>query len=211
MNASMHFVPRDLTVLKAFAFKVRVFGQRQLAESFWSGDLANARRRLRRFASVGLVAKSSLMVRPLPDMLSPVCTWKPGYPKPDCSAVSFQLQSRWRFRALRSTVVYRATPLLIDHLGGQQKSMVSTQVSHDLGVAAVWLWFHRHQPRSASAWVGEDMIEDVPSHQSQPDAVLVDEQSEPAMLIEFGGDYSAERISTFHEDAVLRGLPYQIW
>lgn len=211
MNGLIQFTERDLTVLRALSLQVRLFGQRQLADTLWHGDIANARRRLRRFVELGLVERKSALSRPLPDLLAPVWQWRPGQPEPDAGQIAFELQSRWRYRALRSTIIFTPTRVIVDHFGGRQKGTLSSQVSHDLGVSAVWLWFCRYQPQSAAAWRSEDMLTDIESGESVPDAVLVDNNEQPVVLIEFGGDYAADRVASFHDDAVLRGLPYQIW
>ena len=211
MKKQPRFTDRDFTVLRALSLQVRVFGQRQLADALWAGDIANARRRLHRFVEMGLIQRSVVMARPLPELLGPVFVWQPGHDDPDVSEIAFRLQSRWRYRALRSTVVYVPTEHTVKHFGGRKKAVMSTQVSHDLGVSEVWLWFCINHPSYASAWRGENQIADAEPGQSLPDAMLVDRNDQPVMLIEFGGDYQADRIAAFHDDAVLRGLPYQIW
>jgi len=211
MTSLTHFNDRDMTVLRALSLRVRLFGQRQLAESLWHGDIANARRRLRRFVEQGLIERRVALARPLPDLLGPMFQWQPGQPDPDAGQIAFHLQSRWRYQSLRSTVVFVPTPTVIDHFGGRHKATLSSQVSHDLGVAEVWLWFYCNRPTYAKAWRGEDLLTDNEPGQSLPDAVLIGRDEQPAMLIEFGGDYSADRISAFHDDAVMRELPYQIW
>lgn len=211
MKNRTQFTDRDVTVLRALSLQVRLFGQRQLADALWAGDIANARRRLNRFVEMGLLQRNVVMARPLPELLSPVVVWQPGDENPDASQIAFQLQSRWRFRALRSTVIFLPTEITVNHFGGRSKAVLSAQVSHDLGVSEVWLWFCCNHPSYAKAWRGENLITDGEPGQSMPDAILVDSNDQPAMLIEFGGDYDAERIAAFHDDAVLRGLPYQIW
>lgn len=211
MKKHLQFTDRDVIVLRALSLQVRLFGQRQLADALWAGDIANARRRLHRFVEMGLVRRSVVMARPLPELLAPVFVWQPGTDDPDVRQIAFQLQSRWRYRALRSTVIYLPTERTVNHFGGRNKAVLSAQVSHDLGVSEVWLWFFCNHPSYAKAWRGENLITDGEPGQALPDAVLLDSNDEPVMLIEFGGDYEADRIAAFHDDAVLRGLPYQIW
>ena len=78
MKKQPRFTDRDFTVLRALSLQVRVFGQRQLADALWAGDIANARRRLHRFVEMGLIQRSVVMARPLPELLSPVFVWQPG-------------------------------------------------------------------------------------------------------------------------------------
>jgi hypothetical protein len=30
-------------------------------------------------------------------------------------------------------------------------------------------------------------------------------------VVEFSGSYTAERVQAFHDDCLIRGLPYQLW
>jgi len=211
MNGLTRFTDRDLTVLRALSLHVRLFSQRQLADSLFGGDIANARRRLRQLTELRLLKRKITLARPLPELCGPVVHWHPDYAVPDAAHVAFLLQNRWRFQAMCSTVVYLPTCSMINHFGGRHKTSLSSQVSHDLGVAAVWLWYWANQRADVDAWRGEDWLTDNEPGQSVPDAVLVDRHEQPTMLIEFGGDYSADRIASFHDDAAFRGLPYQIW
>ena len=46
----LHITNRDREILQALVQKVRLFSQRQIADHWWDGELANARRRLKRLA-----------------------------------------------------------------------------------------------------------------------------------------------------------------
>lgn len=211
MKGLIQFTERDLAVLRALSMQVRLFGQRQLADTLWHGDVANARRRLRRFVELGLIERKLAFARPLPELLAPVVQWRPGQPEPDAGQVAFELQTRWRYQAMRSTVVVTPTTKVVEHFGGRQKATLSSQVSHDLGVSAVWLWYCCNRPKSIAAWRSEDMLTGIESGESVPDAVLVDKDEQPIVWIEFGGDYSSERVAAFHDSAAHRSIPYQIW
>ena len=110
---SLRLHRRDLLLLEALALRIRLVGQRQAAESFWAGHLANARRRLTQLVQTGFLIRAIVNAQPLPELLAPVLRWQPGQPDPDAQQVSFQLQSRWRYRALRPTVVFFATETTI--------------------------------------------------------------------------------------------------
>ncbi len=203
---------RDLVLLEALALRVRLVGQRQIAETLWSSHLANARRRLSCLTQDGLLERQIIPARPLPDLTEPVVRWQPGQPPPHFDAVAFQLQSRWRYRALRPTVVYFPTPQTIAYFGGPDRPPPKvTQITHDLGVTAMWLRFHLHSPELAAHWMGEDVLAESRVGQKVPDAALLNSHGEPEMLVEFGGAYGASRVSDFHADAAARDLPYQIW
>lgn len=208
---SLSLVARDQLILAGLGQHVRLLGQRQLADAFWGGDVANARRRLRRYVGMGWIERQTLLARPLPEMLAPVAQWQPGQPEPDAGEVSFRLQSRWRYAALRSTVVYTPTHTLIEHFGGSPKRPLAAQASHDLGVASIWLWYCQHRSEYLHAWLGEDSLDEYVPGESVPDAMLRDDQRESVVWIEFGGDYSAQRIRAFHDSAAGQSAPYQIW
>ena len=212
MSHFLRLSQRDLLLLEALALRVRLIGQRQMAEAFWTGHLANARRRLGRLVSEGMLARQVLPARPLPELTEPVARWQPGQTIPNPDAIAFQLQSRWKFRALRPTVIYFPTSKTVTYFGGRERPQsMLTHTTHDLGVTAVWLRFLQHSRELALNWVGEDILAPSRVGQKLPDAALVDAVGEPTMLIEFGGSYGPARVADFHDDAAARGLPYQIW
>jgi len=202
---------RDTAILKALSSQVRLFGQRQLAEIFWQGDIANTRRRMKALVKADLVVRRTVLAQPLPDLLSPVAVWRSDFRQPNPGEVAFRLQSRWRYRCLRSTVVYTATSRTIDHFGGSHHQALSAQVTHDLGVTAMWTWYFQHKSQLIQHWVGEDLVKADFQSESLPDAVINNPDGESVLLLEFGGQYSRERIEAFHEMAFSRQLPYQIW
>ncbi|MFM9960799.1 MAG: hypothetical protein ACKV2Q_06200 [Planctomycetaceae bacterium] len=210
--SSLTLNERDHELLHALVRKVRVFTQRQIAEHWWQADLANARRRLKQLAEAGLVARVTVHARPLPELAQPVIVWRPGQPAPDCGRAAYELQRRWLGKALRSATAFIATQAAAQLLGGKHRGEIHqpTQVTHDLGVAAVWLRLHRTAPQWAEAWQSEDLLAHTRRDEKCPDAFLV-QDGRIVAVIEFGGSYDAERVRAFHEDCVPRALPYQLW
>ena len=208
----MRFHARDLLLLEALALRIRLIGQRQAAEAFWAGHIANTRRRLKQLTEFGMLSRAVVNAQPLPELTSPIVRWQPGQAIPDSDRVAFQLQSRWRYRSLRPTVVYFPTTSTIAHFGGRERSQsLLTQVTHDLGVTAIWIRFAQEPNSAAAVWVGEDILAPTRVGQKLPDAALVDQHGSPTLLMEFGGSYGPKRVSDFHDDAAVRGLPYQLW
>jgi hypothetical protein len=78
VNGPLHLTLRDKALLQALAQKVRLFSQRQIADHWWDGELANSRRRLRRLADRGLVQRITVFARPIPVLASPLASWRPG-------------------------------------------------------------------------------------------------------------------------------------
>ena len=101
MNATFHMTARDTEIVQALVQKVRLFAQRQLADHWWNGELSNARRRLKRLAGNGLLARITVQARPIPPLESPLVGWRPGQPAPDFGQVAYQCQQRWRMRPTR--------------------------------------------------------------------------------------------------------------
>lgn len=212
MTVALRFRERDLTLLEALALRVRLIGQRQLADVFWQGHIANARRRMSQLAGIGMVTRCVVNAQPLPDLSEPVVRWQPGQPQPAPDRVAFQLQSRWKYRALRPMVVYFPTEKTVNHFGGRERSPARmTQMTHDLGVTAVWLRYSQQDRSLTAMWVGEDILAPTRIDQKLPDAALIDQHGNPKLLIEFGGSYGPARVADFHNDAAARGLPYHLW
>lgn len=212
MSDSWKLTERDVVVLQALSLKVRLFSLRQIADVFWCWHVANARRRLRRLIAAGLVRRDVAPAQPLPEMTGPVFAWQPGDGPPNAEQISFRLKTRWKYRALRPTVVYLPTESTVEHFGGRpHHHQISTQVTHDLGVAAIWLRLHLDAPPLAKAWRGEDLIARERRGETLPDALLVGSDQEPAALIEFGGSYGPTRTAELCDDAAMRNLPCQIW
>jgi hypothetical protein len=209
---SLQLRQRDEVLLEALALRVRVLGQRQVAEAFWSGHDANARRRLQQLVGAGMLIRAIVPAQPLPELMQPIVRWQPGQAMPDVNQVAYQLQNRWRFRSLRPTVVYFPTEKTILQFGGRVRSQnKTTQITHDLGVTATWIRYFQRSNRMSSVWVGEEVLAPTRVNQKLPDAALVDQHGEPTLLIEFGGSYAAARVAAFHDDAAFRQIPYHLW
>lgn len=204
---------RDRELLQALVQKVRLFSLRQIAGHWWEDELANARRRLRRLTTAGLVARLTVQARPLPCLQRPIVTWKPGEELPAFGKIAHQCQSRWRGRPVLSCTALIATRHAARLFGGKSRGALKhpTQATHDLGIAAVWLRFQEQAAAWADAWRGEDLLAHTRVGEKLPDAFLLNAAGEIAWVIEFGGSYDTERFSEFHEDCAQRYLPYQIW
>ena len=207
------FTSRDSEILSALTQKVRLFTLRQITAHWWNGELANARRRLRVLAEVQLVQRTTVRARTLPLLEWPVTEWSPGRPSPDFGSVANNLQKRWKRRPVRSLTAFVATPRAVRFLGGSAREAVkvSTQATHDIGVAQVWLQFATVDPPQAAAWRGEDLMAHTRRGQKLPDGFLVDADGTPVAVVEFGGSYDTRRVRDFHLDCASRDLPYQIW
>lgn len=212
----MTLTPRDDEILRTLALSVRMLSLAQVAGAWWAPTAAgeaNARRRLASLAESRLVGSARVHARPLPELACPVLAWSPGQADPDFDAVSWALQSRWT-KAPRRIVVYFVTRRGANQYGGRLRGQIKQelQVSHDLGVAQVYLRLRAEQPDAALRWTGEDTLRTGRKRQKIPDAMLRPCSSHASpLVIEFGGAYDARRVRSFHHDCSKRKLPYQLW
>lgn len=204
---------RDRELLAALVLKVRLFALRQIADHWWDGEVANARRRLKQLVAGELIHRVTVLVRTLPAIEAPVVSWQPNQAAPDFDAVSYRLQSRWQSRPVRPVTAFIASEKSAQLFGGKHRGELKHQMqaTHDLGVAAVWLRFHECAPAWADAWQGEDQLAHTRRGEKLPDAFVVNEQGQTTSVVEFGGAYDAARVEEFHLDCASRDLPYQIW
>jgi hypothetical protein len=213
VNETFHLTNRDREISQALVQKVRIFGQRQVADHWWGGELANCRRRLKRLAQNGLLARITVQARSLPALESPLVSWQPGDAAPNFGQVAYRCQQRWRCRPTRPCTAWIVTETGAQLFGGVRRGDLkhAMQATHDLGVAAIWLRFREVAPQWAAAWRSEDLLAHTRQGEKLPDAFLVDQAEQVLWVVEFGGSYDAQRVQTFHQDCVTRSLPYQLW
>ena len=204
---------RDHDMLLALCQRVRLFNLRQIASHWWGGETANTRRRLKQLADSGLIERIEVSARTLPELTQPVIAWRPDIDVPNFDAASYQLQRRWQSLPVRSCTAFIATERAAGLYGGRGRGELKHQLqaTHDLGVAQVWLQLSQTAPQWAAAWRGEDLFSDTRRGEKCPDAMIVNDNGQVVCVIEFGGQYHAERLRAFHEDCAGRGLPYQVW
>lgn len=206
---------RDEEIVAALCSKARFFCLKQVARDWWgeqSGDEKAARRRLLFLAGAGWLKKSTVLVRPLLQLERPVIEWKPYAPAADFSAVSRVLQARWKEPASK-TELFLASRHARAVFGGNAIGSIKNlcQTTHDLHVAEVFLFYRRTCPEAAHSWVSEDEVAQKRKGKKLPDAFLKDDAGKIARVIEFGGAYSASRLSELHTHCAENDLPYEIW
>lgn len=203
---------RDRDILRALTISVRLFSQGQIAEFWFEGDKANARRRLRQLVDGDLAARITVRAKPLPPMETPVITWRPGDPVPNVGQAANTLCHRWTGRCPRTVTAYVATEkagqMFGVHTNGELKK--PAQAGHDIGVAQIWLQLAASLPAWANAWRGEDVMSHTRRGEKLPDGFIV-RDNKVVCVMEYGGSYGKSRVREFHDDCSQRSLPYQIW
>ena len=99
-----------------------------------------------------------------------------------------------------------------DHFGhgGAGAQIKLTQMTHDLHVGEVLLSYRR-RGYDLRRWVGEDYFPTTWPLRERPDALLIDERGQFSRVIEYGGDYSADRLLKLHRAVARIDLAYEIW
>ncbi len=214
MAEVIRLTERDEEIISALAIRVRLLSQRQVSDHWFDGEDSNARRRMSHLQGIGLVKKVRVRARTLPPIERAIIKWQPSDPSsPNCAKAAYACRSRWRKRHVRTCTTYIATEKAAQLLGGRHRGKIAKelQVTHDLGVTAIWLYLDRTAPNWADAWRGEDVMAATRYRQKLPDGFIVDTSGTPLCAMEFGGSYDAQRVLEFHEDCVSRDLPYQLW
>jgi hypothetical protein len=143
---------------------------------------------------------------------APLCQWKHGRATPDMVDLSRTLRRRSRTAARITRVISAARKSVA--IFGNGKSTVRiklTQATHDLQVGLIFLRYRQRGFPDGLRWVGEDRLPASWLVRERPDAVLVDGQDQVVLAIEYGGAYSVERLTTFHDAMASLGLAYEIW
>lgn len=212
----MRLTQRDEAILKALAYKVRLFSLEQIARHWWP-DVKNphvaSRKRLRVLEDAAWLVRIKPQARSLPPIESPVVVWSPGRDEPDFAAVAARLQHRWTGETRRVNA-YVLGHCAERHFGVSHRGRLKYdfQATHDLGVSEMFLNLLGRRPARAERWLGEDELAPYRKHEKLPDAVLAaDPNTRPELVLEFGGAYDARRVEQFHHDCASQGLRYEIW
>ena len=210
----MKLTKRDFEILDSLSRKVRLFTLEQIAGHWWkhcSKPKQAAKRSLGRLVERGLVKRFRVLAHPLPELRQAIAYWEPSMPRPDPNQVAWQLQKRW-VEPPTYQLSFIASLKGKNLFGGNTSSSLTRpiQATHDLGMAQVYLLFLNSRREEARMWLGEDV--QTPGDRSKnPDAQLFDESGNAVRVVEFGGCYTAKRVSSFHHYCVGRAIPYEIW
>ena len=133
---------------------------------------------------------------------------------PEFGHLAWLLERRWRGGDKTPALTIWATKgatRIVGGVAGSNRQL--TQLQHDVGVAEVYVT--RMPLEGMASWLGEDAFYGFVrprKHAKVPDAVLVNEFREITCVIEFGGQYSRERLEGFHcYWAGQLKTPYEIW
>lgn len=207
----------DQELIGLLTRRVRVLSLAQIART-WYADrvdpVRGARRRITDLARAGLVETMTTMAHPELMLEQPELAWHPGDAEPEFGGLSYRLRQRWN-QPLQNTLLVLATKGANQRFGGflGGRRPRRSEVTHDLHLATVFLWYQTQRPAWAKRWQPEQeqYARGGGRGARLPDAIIRDRDRARGrdLIVEFGGAYSKLKLAQFH--AALGHLPYQIW
>lgn len=200
-------------ILRALANDVRVLSLTQVARTWWS-DTKWGRSRAKA-AMTELDASNWLQIhrslaRPVVELHQPLLSWSPQDETPDFWELSRTLHRRAAKAASMTSFVFASARTVAMFGRGRAPSVKLTQMTHDLHVAEVYLWY-RTNGHSARNWISEDRLPRDWPLRARPDATLTNDEGEFHRAVEYGGDYPPSRLEELHEGLSSIHLKYEIW
>ena len=151
-----------------------------------------------------------------PEITKPLFTWSPRQSPPNFHALAWKLEKRWKAVRPRRAILCWATKKGAHRTGGVACFPErATQVEHDLGTAAVYTHLCQSQPPMAEGWVGEDILRRDYAPRERwlskiPDAAIY-QNEQLQYILEFGGQYSVNRLRRFHQHSQECRLSYILY
>ncbi len=206
--------PADEDILKILTHRVRVLSVEQLSEIYGAagqkGQLA-ARRRVARLERDGWIIPGFGLAQPELSLAAPVFTWRLQSPAPNFEAVSYQLRKRWTLPP-RPTHYAAASAKAGTFFGGSGGRLPRTsELTHDICLARVFLRLRAADPKRAERWVSEARLFEEGEGRGDrlPDALIVTRREK--IVVEFGGSYTAKKLKSFHDFCVAKTWGYEVW
>lgn len=204
---------RDGDIVRTLATKVRCLSVSLVAKVWWPDTSPHrAAKRLDALAASGWLTGAVMYARKLPSLEQPLLTWRIGEGTPDFGGVSYVLRHRFTEPA-KPTAIYVASSKAARHFGGASARLPRvSEVTHDLGLATVYLLLRDRSPAIAPMWLSEGWIiaAGVKAGDKVPDA-LIDTPNGPKRAIEFGGEYGKRKLLSFHRYCDASRLEYELW
>lgn len=215
MTRSEPFLPVNdaiSQVAEALTRRVRLLTSTQIADTWFNGDIRMAGSALSQLRRYAMVDTQHVLARPLPTLLAPIVTWNYGDASPDFGKAAYRIKNRWT-QPVTTTEIAIATREARKRLGGYcgGRWPRSSEVSHDIGLAGVYLWYRTNASELADHWVSEAQIlaEGLVRGDALPDAVIRHTDRSRCRVVEFGGSYGKQKLVAFHEK--MQATSYEIW
>lgn len=169
--------------------------------------------RIRKLVENDWLGKATVVARPTPVLDAPIYCWSPGEREPNFGKSAWKAQSRWTLAPKSTTIIYAGRRATQNYLGTRPRKVKQIfQVTHDLGLAEVYLLTRRLRPELAKSWVGEGKHRFKKPRMKNADAfIFAGDTWPPKLVIEFAGCYPKKRIEQFHAFCVEQNLSYELW
>lgn len=202
-------------IVEALAGKVRAFSVEQIERTWWTESRAGRRQAkdsIRRLERAGWLEVRRVIARAVLPLAAPILCWRPGEPAPEFLDIAKLLHQRSGGFATATTVCLptKQTKALFGAASTANRFKL-TQTTHDLHVAEVFLKYRADGFDVGRCWIGEDNLPRYWPIAARPDALLLDDIGVVICAVEYGGDYSPERLQSFHSAFSRSGLAYELW
>lgn len=207
--------PREKEITAVLCNSIRVMSIFQIAQTWWSltpWGISRTKSVIKKMSDEGWLKLQQAVSRPVTALERPLVVWSPGATQANFTRLSRRLHTRASEPAEIISVVF-ATEKANRIFGvGKLATVKLTQMTHDLHVTEIYLNYRRRG--LAERWIGEDRFPGWWPIDVRPDAALQNRLGGLTRAIEYGGDYSSERLHELH--TALSGfggvgLSYEIW
>lgn len=212
---AIRLTARDREIVETLAVRARLLSVEQIARTWWGEPAAAhgaALERLRALAQGEVVELRRVMLRPELPLARPLAAWRPGQDPPDFARAAGRAQWRWSEPPRATPAVLLSVSTAKALTGQKPRRPRASEATHDLHVAAVYLWYRAHRPAEAATWAAEDARHTRKTRAGQvvPDAA-VRERGGGMRLVDFAGEYRRDKLERFHAYCSARELPYELW
>lgn len=205
---------RDQEIVTTMTRYVRILTRGQIAR-FWFKESSNpevaAAKRLRVLEEIGLLVSRVLPCRPELVLTSPACCWSPGDSEPPLRRLARELARRWTSMAV-PTALFVATRRAAQLFGGNAgREPRPSEISHDVTLSGIYLRHLETDRDAAGSWISEAGLSKLGygKRTRLPDAMI--ERHGRRVAIELVGEYSLEKLVSFHAFCEEEELAYELW
>lgn len=212
-HAPITLTERDIAVLDALTHRVKLLPLSQVRRVWWP-ESTTTREMMRRIAMLeqaGWLMRKTMLGREVGSSPTMLASWNPNELLPDFADVIWRSRRRATspVEAVHTLVATRAAA---DLLGGEIRHVRTSEVSHDLRLAAVFAEMKLTRSAWAQAWRGELVLDSrwLAGGDPVPDAVLA-LPGRPVVVEVVGSSYSTTRMRELHAWCAAKEIGYQLW
>ncbi len=209
---------RAETLMRVLTRQVRAVSLDQATRILRSlhAESASIRSLIGRLHNEGMIEATSVAIA-YPHVQSRILMWRPHHSAPKHEHTRWLLERRWADLAPEAMPIYWATKKSERFYGGIARLLSHAgQLEHDLGTAEVLTVAYEENRHWTNDWIGEDLLQrEYPKLarrlRVRPDAVTLDNRGDIFKAIEFGGQYSVDRLRRLHASFEWQRIRYEIW